>query len=331
MNTPLLRKTPAGLYCEVGDFYIDPDYPVPKAIISHGHSDHARSGMGQYITHHLTIPVLYERVRPENEVTSLEYGESIFINGVEVTLFPAGHVPGSAQVRVSYRGEIWVFSGDYKVNHDYLSTPFEPVPCHTFISECTFGLPIFSWQSEVELGRALNQFFAESVAMRRNTIVFAYALGKAQRILSLIDQSIGPVFTHGAVHNLNEVLRDPLRKYNVNLPPASRMITSDSGRPRTKERYEGVLCIAPPSALGSPWCRRFEPYRTCYASGWMTIRGIKKRYGVDTGLILSDHADFRGLIDAIRASGCERVLLTHGYTESFGRYLRHIGMMAETL
>lgn len=314
-RSPVLSFTDRGLYCAAGDFFIDPWRPVARALITHGHSDHARAGHGAYLCTPLTAPVLRLRLG-DVRVEPLPYGTALSVGGARVSFHPAGHVPGSAQIRVEVGGEIWVVSGDYKTEPDGLSDPFEPVRCHTFVSECTFGLPVFRWAAQAAVMADINDWWRANATAGRVSILGAYALGKAQRILAHLDPGIGPVLTHGAVENVNAVLRSA----GVALP-ATRRVT-----PETQlAACPGALLLAPPSALGSSWARRFGPAEEALASGWMRLRGVRRRRGLATGFVLSDHADWAGLNAAIAATGAERVFVTHGYTAAFRRWLAEQG------
>jgi putative mRNA 3-end processing factor len=315
---PLLEFTDRGICCPQGGFYIDPWLPVDDAVITHAHADHARVGNKRYLAHRDSEQVLRYRLG-EIQLQTVGYNETVVKNGVEITLFPAGHVIGSAQVRVCYRDEIWVVSGDYKVEDDGISTPFEPVRCHHFISECTFGMPVYTWKPQTETFNEINYWWRQNAENNLATVIVGYSLGKAQRILQNLDLSIGKVYTHGVIENTNEALR----RNGIILNPTHR-ITPET--PKNEVR-KGII-IAPPSSVGSPWMRRFGPYDFGYCSGWMSIRGAKKRRAADRGFVLSDHADWNGLISAITATGCERVYLTHGYTASFSRYLTEVGFDA---
>jgi putative mRNA 3-end processing factor len=250
----------------------------------------------------------------------MEWGESIKIRGVRFSFHPSGHIVGASQIRVEHQGEVWVFSGDYKTEDDGLATPFEPIRCHTFITECTFGLPAFSWQPQATVLREINSWWKQVQDRGRTAVLFAYSLGKAQRLLMYLDQNIGTVYTHGAIENTNEVIR----KYKP-LPPSVR-ITRETA---TKE-LSGHLVLAPPSAQGSAWLRKMAPFETASASGWMAFRGARRRRAVDRGFVLSDHCDWSGLLRSIEATGAERVICTHGYTDIFARYLREKGYDART-
>ncbi|MBI1416147.1 MAG: ligase-associated DNA damage response exonuclease [Limimaricola sp.] len=311
----VLSFTDAGLYCAAGDFHIDPWRPVPRALITHGHADHARPGMGAYLCTAPAAPVIRLRL---GDVTleTIAYGEARQIGGARVSFHPAGHVPGSAQIRVEVAGQVWVVSGDYKVVDDGLSEPFAPVRCHTFISECTFGLPVFTWPDAATLKAQIDGWWAANAAQGRASLLGAYSLGKAQRLLTMVNRNIGPILTHGAVENTNAVLR----AQGVALPPTLRVTAETDAR-----AHPGALVIAPPSALSGPWARRFGPAETAFASGWMAIHGIRRRRGTERGFVISDHADWAGLNAAIAATGAERIYVTHGYTAVFRRWLEEQG------
>jgi putative mRNA 3-end processing factor len=319
----LLRTTDQGLFCELGDFYIDPWLPVDRAVITHAHGDHARWGSRSYLAARAGERVLRTRLGPDARIETLAYGQPVDINGVRVSFHPAGHILGSAQVRVEHRGEVWVASGDYKTEPDPTCTPFEPVRCHTFVTESTFGLPIFRWAPQADAFDAIRAWWRANRAADRASIIFAYALGKAQRVLAgLIDADQGPIYTHGAVERLNE----DYRASGIALPPTS----SATSQPRGHD-WSGALIVAPPSASGSPWLRRFGPASTSFASGWMRIRGTRRRRSVDRGFVLSDHVDWPALLGAIAATGAERVLVTHGYREQLARWLTEHGVDARAV
>lgn len=319
MKKPLLEFTGKGIYCSAADVYLDPWKPVDKAIISHGHADHSRWGHKQYITHHRNVPIISHRLGDIN-VTGKEWGETFVINNVKFSLHPTGHIIASSQIRVEHKGEVWVFTGDYKTEDDGISQPYEVVKCNTFITECTFGLPAFKWTPQKEVFQDINQWWAENRAEKKTSVLFGYSLGKAQRLLKYLDTDIGKIYTHGAIENMTEVLR-PL----VNFPETT-LITRDT----KKEELLGNVVLAPPSAHGSPWIRKMVPYVTASASGWMTFRGARRRRAIDKGFVLSDHCDWDGLLESINATGAEKVICTHGYSDIFSRYLREQGYDART-
>ena len=319
MKSPLLQFTNKGIYCKEAKVYLDPWKPVDKAIISHGHADHSRWGHKEYITHHRNVPIITHRLGEIN-VTGKEWGETFVINNVKFSLHPAGHIIGSSQIRVEHKGEVWVFTGDYKTENDGISTPYEPVKCHTFITECTFGLPAFKWTPQDEVFEDINNWWAENRAEGKTSILFGYSLGKAQRLLKYLNTDIGKIYTHGAIENMTEVLR-PL----VDFPPTT-LITKET----KKEDLLGNIVLAPPSAHGSTWIRKMVPYVTASASGWMTFRGARRRRAIDKGFVLSDHCDWPGLLSSIKETGAEKIISTHGYTDIFSRYLRTLGYDART-
>ena len=318
----LVVPTPRGLYCAAGDFFIDPWRPVDRAVITHAHGDHARPGSGAYLCAIRGQPVLRTRLGEEASIEAVKYGEARDINGVKVSLHPAGHVLGSSQVRVEHGGEVWVVSGDYKLDPDPTCEPFEPVRCHTFVTESTFGLPIYRWRSPDEIFAEVNRWWRVNAAAGRASVLFGYAFGKAQRILASVDAAIGPIMVHGAV----EVLNRGYRECGVKLPE-TRMV----GELGAKEDFAGALVVAPPSAQSSPWLRRFGDYTDAFASGWMAIRGARRRRVVDKGFVLSDHADWPGLNRAIEATGAQRIFVTHGHTAPLVQWLTERGLEAHTM
>ena len=314
----VLQFKPQGIYCPAGDFFIDPWRPVDRALITHGHADHSRSGNNRYLATASAAPVMQHRLG-DIAIETVNYCEQRRIGDATVSFHPAGHVPGSAQIRVEVNGEVWVVSGDYKTTADGLSEPFEPVLCHTFITECTFGLPVFKWDSQPNVMADINSWWQANKSTGRYSVIGAYALGKAQRILANVDTNIGPILTHAAIENTNEVLR----AQGINLPKTIR-VTPDLN----VKDYPGALVIATPSGMNSPWMKRFQKPSTAFASGWMAVRGMKRRRSADRGFIMSDHADWPGLNEAINATGAERVFATHGYTSQFARWLTEQGFDA---
>ncbi len=311
----VLTFTERGIYCPAADVYIDPWKPVDKALVTHGHADHARPGMGRYLATESAAPVIRHRLG-EVRLETVRYGQVTRIGGADISFHPAGHVPGSAQIRVEVGGEVWVVSGDYKLEVDQVSEPFEPVKCHTFITECTFGLPVFNWDDPATINDEINRWWAANAAAGRFSICGAYSLGKAQRILAALDTSIGPILTHGAIEKTNAVLRGQ----GIDLPETI-LVTPDLD----VKAHAGAFVLAPPAAMASDWARRFRPASTAFASGWMALRGIRRRRAADRGFVLSDHADWRGLNRAVAETGAERVFVTHGYTSVFRRWLAEQG------
>jgi len=327
-RSDLVVQRPEGLYCPAGDFWIDPWRPVPHAVITHAHADHARGGHGAYLASAPSEGVLRARLGDDIALTTLRYGETIERHGVRVSLHPAGHVLGSAQVRIEHRGEVWVASGDYHVaglhddarEHNATCTPFEPVRCHCFITESTFGLPIYRWAPQRETFAAIDAWWRANAAEGRASLILGYAFGKAQRILAGVDAGIGPIVVHGAVETLNRAYRAA----GVALPPTLNVLDVTD-----KTLLRRALVVAPPSAQHTPWVRRFGDPSDAFASGWMQLRGTRRRRGVDRGFVLSDHADWPGLQRAIGATGAQRVIVTHGYEAVMVRWLEDQGLEAD--
>jgi len=317
----LVVARPEGLYCPPGDFYIDPWRPVERAVITHAHSDHARTGHRHYLAHTDSTGTLRTRLGADINLQTLAYGEAIEHHGVRVSLHPAGHVLGSAQVRLEHGGRVWVASGDYKTEADGTCAPFEPVRCDAFITESTFGLPIYRWPTQAALCAEIDAWWRANAEVGRASVLFCYAFGKAQRILHGVDASIGPIVVHGAVEPLNAVYRAA----GVALPT-----TLHASDPQVDAQLlRRALVLAPPSAQGTPWMKRFGDCADAFASGWMQLRGTRRRRGVDRGFVMSDHADWPGLQSAIRGTGAERVLVTHGSVAVLVRWLGEQGLDAQ--
>jgi putative mRNA 3-end processing factor len=322
----LVITTPQGLYCPKGQFHIDPWQPVEHAIITHAHSDHLRAGSGTYIVSTEAEALARHRLPLGTAIKSVPYGDAFESGSVRVSLHPAGHVRGSAQVRIESNesaGEsIWVVSGDYKRDADPTCAPFEPVACDVFISEATFALPIYRWEPAAVVAREIHEWWLVNRRQGNASVLFAYALGKAQRVLAEL-AALTPerIFLHGAVASLTQVYRDA----GVLLPP-TELATSERRRD-----YAGELIIAPPGAAGSPWMRRFGSARTGFCSGWMRVRGNRRRRGYDRGFVLSDHADWPSLLRTIGETRASRILLTHGHADTLCRYLSESGMAASVL
>jgi putative mRNA 3-end processing factor len=315
---PLIEFTEEGLYCRQGNFYIDPWKPVDYAVITHAHSDHARWGNKAYLCQHFTKPILELRLGP-NQYQSLDWYETVSMNGVNISFYPAGHIIGSAQVKVEYQGEVWVISGDYKTEDDGISTAFEPVKCNVFITESTFGLPIYQWKKQSVIFDEMKTWIRENQAEQKTSVFIAYSLGKAQRILKPLAETGLPIYAHGAVYNVHQALVNS----GWDLPEVNRVT------PETpKDELKGCIVIAPSSAEGSPWMKRFYPYATGICSGWMQVRGNVRRKNADAGFALSDHADWEGLLSAVKATGAEKVYATHGFQSAFSRHLNEHGIEA---
>lgn len=314
----LIDFTDKGLYCAAGDFYIDPWRPVDRAVITHAHSDHARAGSKHYLCHHLSLPILQLRLG-QYAYQSVDWNEPVWINGVRISLHPSGHIIGAAQIRVEYKGEIWVVSGDYKTENDGISGAFEPVPCHTFITESTFGLPVYRWQSQEVIFEQMRAWIGNNQQQDRASMLIAYSLGKAQRILQAISPITNKIYVHGAIWNTHQVLLNN----GIQLPVVQR-ITNETN----KADLKGAVIIAPPGAEDSPWTKRLPSFRTATCSGWMQVRGQARRSSSDMGFALSDHADWNGLLSAVKATGASKVFVTHGFQSVFSRYLNEIGIEA---
>jgi putative mRNA 3-end processing factor len=318
----LIEFTDKGLYCPTGNFYIDPWKPVGKAIITHGHSDHARWGNKSYLCHHYTKPILQLRLG-DNDYQTVGWNEPLYMNGVKVSLHPAGHIVGSSQVRVEYNGEIWVVSGDYKTEDDGISGAFEPVKCHTFVTESTFGLPIYNWKKQSDVYSDIQNWVQKNESNGKVSVLIAYSLGKSQRVLQAVKSVTEKIYAHGAVYNMHETL------LNANILPAGTLPPITRVTPEMpKETFRNAVIIAPPSAESSSWMRRFTPNSLGICSGWMQVRGNQRRKNADEGFVLSDHCDWKGLLSAVEATGAQRVFVTHGFQSVFSRYLNEAGIEA---
>jgi len=322
MHDDLVVEAPEGLYCPPGGFYIDPWRPVDRAVITHAHGDHARPGHAHVLASHDSAGVLRARLGAELPLQTLGYGETVEHGGVRISLHPAGHVLGSAQVRLEHRGRVWVVSGDYFVSgHDDRNAtcaPFEPLRCDCFVTESTFGLPIYRWRPQAEVFADIDAWWRANAQAGRPSLLMGYSFGKAQRVLAGVDASIGPIVVHGAV----EVLNAAYRAAGVALPRTHHVSELD------RAALARALVVAPPSVQGTPWRRRFADASDAFASGWMQLRGARRRRAVDRGFVLSDHADWPGLQRAIAATGARRVIVTHGYEAVMVRWLAEQGLEA---
>jgi len=312
----LIEFTKRGIYCKQGDFYIDPWWPVDYAITTHGHSDHVRFGNKNYLCQTLTKPIIKRRISEDLAVETLNYGEHISRNGVDISFFPAGHIIGSAQVRLEYKGEVCVVSGDYKVEADGIADPFEPVKCHSFVSESTFGLPVYKWQKQDVVFNGIKDWVNANIAQQKTSVLIAYSLGKAQRLIKNLAGDV-PIYVHNSIANLNEVIINA----GVDLPETIRI------RPEhTKDELQKGILIVPPAMRDSRWIKSLNHPVTGICSGWMQVRAHRRWQSADAGFALSDHADWPGLLDAINATGAEKVYVTHGFTAAFSRYLNENGL-----
>ena len=320
-NKGLLVHTALGLYCPKADVYLDPWKPVKKAILSHGHADHARWGSSSYLCTPTAAPVIKYRLGDIN-LETLPFGEEKLINGVSFSFHPAGHILGSAQIKVSYKGEIVVFSGDYKTANDGFSEAFEPVKCHTFITESTFGLPVYHWQDQKWVFNEMEEWCKNNRNNHHLSILYGYSLGKAQRILQGLPESVGPIFTHSTIEAVLNVMRNQGVSLKNTIPVNEHITRADL--------LSGVI-IAPPAVQNSNWLKKFEPIRNGVVSGWMALRGARRRRNADKGFVLSDHADWEGLNEAISLTGAENVFVTHGYTDILSKWLIDKGLNAYPL
>jgi len=320
---PLLENNEAGLYCAAGDFYIDPRRAVERALITHAHSDHARPGAKAYLCASAGVNVLRVRLGKSAVIEGWPYGEQRHIRDVVVSFHPAGHILGSAQIRLEHRGEVWVVSGDFKLHSDPTCSPFEPVRCHTFITEATFGVPAFRWPPLETVVPQLQAWWRNNQQLERTSVLFAYSLGKAQRLLALLEASAGPIFAHAAILRFLPAYQAA----GVTLPAV------EPAEPATVRATGGrALVLVPPGTARSLWRGEWGKIATAYASGWMLLPSMQRRRGGSArGLVISDHADWPGLIEAVRATGAPRILVDHGYAEPFARWLNRNGWEASPL
>ncbi len=315
----MIKFTKKGIYCIPGKFYLDPWLPVEYAIISHGHADHARWGMKHYLCHTHTKNILKHRISDDILVETLGYNEPKTINGVRVSFHPAGHIIGSAQIRLEHKGKVVVFTGDYKVKDDYITTPFESVKCHEFITESTFGLPIYKWLPEKVLQQQLHDWILQNKANNRTSVLFGYSLGKAQRIMKLVE-GLDEILVHNAIYHSNNAIESS----GIVLPKTTRLDGYFN-----KADVQNKIIIMPPGLLGSKMLTRVPNAATAICSGWMQVRGNRRWRGVDAGFAVSDHADWDGLLQAVKESEAEKVYVTHGSQATFTKYLNKIGIKAQ--
>ena len=309
----LITKTPKGLYCPQADVFIDPSQPVQKALITHAHSDHARSGSQHYLAHHQNKHILKLRLGNNIQFQGVEFNQQININGVTISFHPSGHIPGSAQIRLEYQGEIWVITGDYKLNHDGLSTPFEHIKCHHFVTESTFGLPVFNWQMQDQIFTDINEYWKTCAENGENLLISAYSLGKSQRIIKHLNREIGPLLCHPTIVQTNLALEADGFSFG-----SWEAYNSANSKP------SGAVIICPPAGISDTLLKNIQPYRSISCSGWMAMRGARRWGNLDRGFVLSDHADFNELITACQESTAENIYVTHGYTQVFAKYLTEI-------
>lgn len=316
----LIEFRKEGIYCTKGDFYIDPWFPVKKAVITHAHADHARWGMQEYLCTHETKPILKSRISEDISVQSLAYGETLEVNGVKLSFHPAGHIVGSAQVRLKYKGFVTVISGDYKIQDDGISTPFEVLKCNEFVTESTFGLPIYQWKSVEKINQEIQNWVIENQKMNKTSVFFGYSLGKAQRLMKALE-GIANIHVHSSIHRLNEAISST----GLILPQTQLLEIDD------KKALENQIVIVPPALLGTNMIKKIPNAATAICSGWMQVRGRRRWKSADAGFAISDHADWNGLLQTVKSTEAEKVYVTHGSTEIFSKYLNEIGIAAEVV
>lgn len=315
----MIQFTSKGIYCVPGKFYLDPWQPVDMAIITHGHADHAYPGMKKYLCHHFTVGILKSRIGPDIKVEGLAYNQAVHINGVKVSLHPAGHIIGSAQIRMEYKGKVTVFTGDYKIQDDGLSTAFEPVKCHELITESTFGLPIYRWESVVAQNQRLNAWIAHNQGHKKTSVFIGYSLGKSQRILNAV-KDMGEIYVHYSIAKLNMAYSDA----GIQFPPYQIVDLKEGSK-----QLDGKIVLLPPALLDTQLLQKIPHVAYAICSGWMQIRGARRWRSADAGFAISDHADWNGLLQAVIESSAEKVYVTHGQTAVFSKYLNEIGIEAE--
>jgi putative mRNA 3-end processing factor len=319
---PILQTTDSGLYCPAGDFFVDPRRAVNRAVVSHAHTDHARWGCRKYLAAAPSEHLLRMRMNKDAEFEFLPFGKSVTIGGVDVSFHPAGHMLGSAQVRLQHRGQVAVVTGDYKLESDPTCQTWQPVKCDLMVTESTFGLPVYRWAPPETIADDINAWWKEVRDQEKCCVLYGYAVGKSQRLIAGLDPSIGPIYCHGAVQKGN----DAYRRSGVDLPQSTYV-----GDITGKHDWRGAMVVAVPSAHGSPWMKRFGRVSTAMASGWMAVRGARRRRSVDRGFILSDHVDWPSLLSAVDACDPETVWVTHGYSAVVARYLMEQGRDAKVI
>ncbi|MGC6442703.1 MAG: ligase-associated DNA damage response exonuclease [Rubripirellula sp.] len=319
---PIIERTSAGLFCPLGDFYIDPTKPVKRAVITHAHSDHACYGCRNYLGSKEGEHLLRLRVNRDAEFMFVDFGEVVNMGSVKISLHPAGHILGSSQIRLEYRGQVTVITGDYKLEPDPTCSPWEPISCHHFITESTFGLPIFRWASQHEVQESINHWWRSNQSQGRCSVLYGYAIGKSQRLLAGLDPSLGPILTHGAVEKGIQAYRDS----GVSLPP-----TTYAADAPAKDINHNAIVLAVPSAHGTSWLKRFGKISTAMASGWCMMRGWRRRRSMDQGFVISDHVDWLSLLEAVQLANAEMVWVDHGYSQVVARYLNENGQPAKSI
>jgi putative mRNA 3-end processing factor len=318
---PLVTVNEKGLYCPPGDFYIDPWQPAPQAVITHAHADHLRHGSAVYILARPGEGIARTRLGGDRQIRAIDYGSRLQLGATTISLHPAGHILGSSQVRIEHEGRVWLVSGDFKRQPDPTCAAYEPMACDVFISEATFALPVYRWPATAQVIEEIVRWWRSNRERGLASVLFCYALGKAQRVLAELRAFTDePVFVHGSVDSMVGVYR----RAGVSMLP-----TQSVGNERRD--YQGALILAPPAAAGTPWMRRFGEHATGFCSGWMRVRGDRRRRGYDRGFVISDHADWEALTETCKGSSARQVLLTHGYSDALARYLREQGLETSAL
>ncbi|PZP48867.1 MAG: ligase-associated DNA damage response exonuclease [Pseudopedobacter saltans] len=317
----LLDFRSEGIYCPIGKFYIDPWKPVDLAVITHGHADHAKWGMKKYLCHQFTAPILRSRISPDIQIETLDYHQTIYINGVKLSLHPAGHIIGSAQIRLEYKGKVVVVSGDYKLQNDGITTPFESVKCHEFITESTFGLPIYNWLSIEQQNEQLRQWVLHNQQIGKTSVFIGYSLGKSQRIMKALE-GMGDIFVHYSITTLNEAYES----VGIDLPAWQPVDLRENVK-----HLDQQIVLLPPALFDSKVIKKIPNASEAICSGWMQVRGARRWRSADAGFAISDHADWQDLLTAVKATGAEKVYVTHGQTAIFSKYLNEIGIHAVEL
>jgi putative mRNA 3-end processing factor len=319
----MLVETAAGLYCPAGGFHVDPWQPVDRALITHAHGDHARPGSAAYLCAAASAALLQRRFGPDARIESIAYGGALTLGDVRVSFHPAGHVLGSAQLRVEGDAGVWVVSGDYKRAADPTCAPFEPVRCDTFITESTFGLPIYRWDPAESVVEDIAAWWNVNRDAALTSVLFCYTIGKAQRVLAELTRVTDrPVYVHGMMLGMIEAYREA----GVAMATSAPVIERARGSRSAAASFAGELVLAPLSARGTPWMRRLGDISDAFASGLMRVRGVRRQRSFDRGFVLSDHADWPALLETIADTGAHRVLTTHGHTEPLARYLSEHGL-----
>jgi putative mRNA 3-end processing factor len=319
---PLVTATQRGLYCPPGDFYIDPAKPVQTAVVTHAHGDHLRAGSARILLAAPGLGVARKRLDDARNVVAMEYGAPFKLGPVTLSLHPAGHILGSAQVRLEHDGQVWVVSGDYKRQPDPTCAPFEPLRCDVFVSETTFGQPHFVWPDTAAVVGNIVRWWQINRERGRNSVLFCYALGKAQRVLAeLLRHTHEPVHVHGEIGGLVEVYRAA----GIDMVPTIPVTATSAAQLR------GALIMATPTMSRSAWLRRLGTGTRAFCSGWMLLEGESQRRGYDMGFVVSDHADWPALVRTCQDSGAARILLMHGRTDRLAAHLMGLGLDAAPL